>query len=401
MKDFKILFFKKDKRNRFILKSFKEHPSTLDEFKNTLLQFGGFNINNDNFIYDFYKKYLETFKNIKNTNPGDYSKYYWRTECLELNYPSSSDVFYQVRGWDETQIKKIRSEKYATGTKHFQMKKHGISENEAIEKISETQKKIKNKRQKTYEKYLEENSNYWKENVGYGIKTLMNKKNITEEDATRLHEDISKKVSNANKEWAKDKKENNPEYWNSRTETQLKYWVNRGYSQNEAREMLKKRQTTFSLDQCIAKYGEEGGIKIFNNRQEKWLKSFPRTNYSKISQKLFIELYEVIKNDFNEIYFATLNNGSLLDFNNGKNYEYTLKLKTSSIKPDFFIKDIGKIIEFDGVYWHRKNPENKKREEKRDREIKETGYDVYHVNESEYHQNPKETIQKCINFLRR
>lgn len=398
MKHFKSLFFNKFK-GRFNLKEFRDIPVNKTRFKQVLTTFGGFNTKKDNFIDSFYKKYLEIFKNIKNTNPDDYSKYYWKTKCLELNYPSSSDVFYQVRGWDETQIKKIRSEKYATGTKQFQMKKHGISENEAIEKISETQKKIKNKRQKTYEKYLEENPNYWKENVGYGIKTLMNKKNIAEEDATRLYEEISKKVSKANKEWAKDKKENNPEYWNSRTETQLRYWVNRGYSQNEAREMLKKRQTTFSLDKCIEKYGKECGIKIFNDRQEKWLNSFPKTNYSKVSQELFIELYKAIKNDFNEIYFATLNDGTILEFNNGKNYEYTLKLKNSSIKPDFFIKDTGKIIEFDGVYWHRKNPENKKREEKRDREIKEAGYDVYHVNESEYYKNPEKVIQDCINLL--
>lgn len=399
MKDFKLLFFNKIK-GRFTLKEFRDIPISKTEFTRVLVEFGGFNTKKDNFIDSFYKKYLEIFKNIKNTNPDDYSKYYWRTECLKLNYPSSSDMFYQVRGWDEDEIKKIRSKKYATGTKQFQMKKHGISENEAIEKISETQKKIKDKRQKTYEKYLEENPNYWKENVGYGIKTLMNKKNITEEDAIRLHEEISKKISKTNKEWAKDKKENNPEYWNSRTETQLQYWLNKGYSYDESLEILKKRQTTFTLDKCIKKYGKRRGTKVFNDRQEKWLKSFPRTNYSKVSQELFIELYKAIKNDFNEIYFATLNNGSILDFNNGKNYEYTLKLKTSSIKPDFFVKDIGKIIEFDGVYWHRKNPENKKREENRDREIKAMGYQVYHVNEYEYHQNPKETIQKCINFIR-
>lgn len=399
MKNFKILFFKKDKGNRFILKSFKEHPSTLNEFKNTLIQFGGFNINNDSFIDSFYKKYLEIFKNIKNTNPGDYSKYNWGTKCLDIDFKSSTDEYFISRGWSDIEMKEIRKQKYATGTIEFQAQKHNISKNKAKEKINETQKKIKTKRQKTYKKYLEKNPNYWKENVGYGVKTLMNKKNISKEDAIKLYEEISKKVSKANKEWAKDKKENNPEYWNSRTETQLKYWVNKGYSQNKAREMLKKRQTTFSLDQCIEKYGEECGIKIFNDRQEKWLNSFPKTNYSKVSQELFIELYKAIKNDFNEIYFATLNDGTILEFNNGKNYEYTLKLKTSSIKPDFFVKDTGKIIEFDGVYWHRKNPENKKREEKRDREIKEAGYDVYHVNESEYYKNPEKVIQDCINFL--
>jgi hypothetical protein len=181
----------------------------------------------------------------------------------------------------------------------------------------------------------------------------------------------------------------------------LEWWIDRCNGDVEqAKELYKDRQTTFTLDKCIKKHGEIEGTKIYNDRQEKWLKSFPRTNYSKISQKLFIELYQYVKNNFKEIYFATLKGGQILEFNNGKNYEYTLRLKSSSIKPDFFIKDNGKIIEFDGVYWHRNNPENAKREAKRDREIKDSGYEVYHVNESDYHKNPTETIQRCIEFLR-
>jgi G:T-mismatch repair DNA endonuclease (very short patch repair protein) len=192
------------------------------------------------------------------------------------------------------------------------------------------------------------------------------------------------------------------DYGSIKKSSDIEWWIEKCNGNiKKAKELYTERQTTFTLEKCIKKYGKKQGTKIFNDRQEKWLKSFPRTNYSKISQKLFIELYEAIKNDFNEIYFATLNNGSILHFNNGKNYEYTLKLKTSSIKPDFFIKDIGKIIEFDGVYWHRKNPENKKREEKRDREIKAIGYQVYHVNESDYNQSPEKTIQKCITFLKK
>lgn len=181
----------------------------------------------------------------------------------------------------------------------------------------------------------------------------------------------------------------------------LEWWIEKCNGDIElAKELYKERQTTFTLEKCIKKHGKEQGTQIFNNRQEKWLKSFPKTNYSKISQELFVKVYNEIKNKHNEIYFATLFEGNILDFNNGRNHEYTLKLNSSSIKPDFFSKDAGKIIEFDGIYWHRKNPENKKREERRDREIKEAGYIVYHVNESEYHENPEETIQKCIQFLK-
>ncbi len=57
----------------------------------------------------------------------------------------------------------------------------------------------------------------------------------------------------------------------------------------------------------------------------------------------------------------------------GKNYEYVLKVGGSIIKPDFFVKRRGLIIEFDGVYWHSRNT-NKKRDAKRDKLIIDEGY---------------------------
>ena len=42
--------------------------------------------------------------------------------------------------------------------------------------------------------------------------------------------------------------------------------------------MLKERQTTFTLDKCIFKYGEIEGQKIFRNRQEKWQETLNKNN---------------------------------------------------------------------------------------------------------------------------
>lgn len=188
--------------------------------------------------------------------------------------------------------------------------------------------------------------------------------------------------------------------WSARiTSTQLEWWLNKGYNEEEAQKLLKERQTTFSLEKCITKYGQEKGTHVFNERQTKWLKSFIKLNYSKVSQELFKKLYDEIKNKFNDIYFATLSNGHILEFNNGKNYEYTLKLSDRIIKPDFFVKDCKKIIEFDGVYWHRNNPENKKRESIRDTSIINSGYQVLHISESEWLKTPSEVLNKCKIFL--
>lgn len=186
---------------------------------------------------------------------------------------------------------------------------------------------------------------------------------------------------------------------NRLTETQLEYWINKCDSDVEkARQKLKERQTTFSKEKLIKRYGEEKGLRRWVKRQEKWQKSYKHSNFSKISQELFNELYKKIKCSYNEIYFAQLNKNKEID-ESGKNNEYTLLLNDKIIKPDFFIKDINKIIEFDDIYWHRKNPENKTREAKRDLSIISSGYSILHINEYNYRKNPEKEIQKCIEFI--
>ena len=178
--------------------------------------------------------------------------------------------------------------------------------------------------------------------------------------------------------------------------TRIEYWLKKGYSTKDAKIKLSERQTTFSLKKCIEKHGKINGLKIWLERQEKWMNNYKKSNFSKVSQKLFWNLYEKInKND--EIYFATLKDGILDD--SGKNNEYRLKLTNIIILPDFFIKNKKKIIEFDGVYYHRINPENKKRSLKRDKELILDGFSILHIKEINYKKNPEKTIQECIDFL--
>ena len=69
--------------------------------------------------------------------------------------------------------------------------------------------------------------------------------------------------------------------------TTLEYYLSKGMSEDEAKHALRKRQTTFSLEKCIEKYGEVEGIKRFKERQEKWLSNFKRYGFSIVSQNLF------------------------------------------------------------------------------------------------------------------
>jgi very-short-patch-repair endonuclease len=176
----------------------------------------------------------------------------------------------------------------------------------------------------------------------------------------------------------------------------IEYWLNKGYNEIESMKKVSERQSTFSLEKCKIKYGEENGKTRWMERQEKWIKNYKKSNFSMVSQKLFWSLYENIESKDN-VYFATLKNGILDD--SGNNNEYVLKLENSYISPDFFILNTKKVIEFDGTYYHRENPENKKREENRNNQLKLSGFEVLHVKENDYRKSPEDTLSKCLEFL--
>jgi hypothetical protein len=48
------------------------------------------------------------------------------------------------------------------------------------------------------------------------------------------------------------------------------YWIERGFSEEESINKVSELQNTFSKESCIKKFGDDEGIKKFNERQEKW-----------------------------------------------------------------------------------------------------------------------------------
>lgn len=183
--------------------------------------------------------------------------------------------------------------------------------------------------------------------------------------------------------------------------TTIEYFISKGYTEEEAKKQLSERQKTFSLEKCIQKWGEEKGKEIWQKRQEKWLSSYKSVNYSQISQELFIDIYNKLKeNNFTEeVYFARLNPETKEIHNENKNYEYRLKLEDSYILPDFFIPSLKLIIEFDGTYYHRNTPENKTRERLRNRKIRKSGYEVIHIKEIEYVKNKEKTVNRIVRLI--
>jgi len=188
----------------------------------------------------------------------------------------------------------------------------------------------------------------------------------------------------------------NPDQYVGVYPTQLEYWLKKGLKIKDARIKLKERQTTFSLDICVEKYGEIEGLNRWLDRQLKWSTNYKKSNFSKISQLLFWDIYNLLENK-NDIYFATLKNGEKDD--SGINNEKRIKLKSIVISSDFIDTSQNKIIEFDGVYYHRSTPENIKRDIHRDMMLLYDNYKILHINENEYKQNPENILKECIEFL--
>lgn len=204
-----------------------------------------------------------------------------------------------------------------------------------------------------------------------------------------------------------EKEEKVKEMFENRTERKpednycrLEYFMKFTDNIEEAKKLYSERQCTFSYEKCVEKYGEEEGQKRWKKRQKKWLSSYKKLNYSKISQELFWKLYENIKNDFDEIYFATLDNNKKLD-ESGKNYEYKIETFESYVKLDFFIKALNKVIEFDGDYWHGEKRGNKKRDQIREENILKNNpeFKIMHVKERDYKTDSEEIIKQCLDFI--
>jgi len=138
----------------------------------------------------------------------------------------------------------------------------------------------------------------------------------------------------------------------------VEYWMSKGFLLEESKNKVSEYQNKFSLSKCIEKYGEEEGKKIFTQRQNKWQESLRKNGnmkmgYSKISQELFYNILETYNVEYKDkIKFATHNGEFKLDNPNGGVYIY-----------DFIDVINKKIIEYNGDMYHA-NPKKYKKDDK-------------------------------------
>lgn len=283
----------------------------------------------------------------------------------------------------EEKIKDIKS--VNVFSVEWQMKRFGLTKEQAEDKI----RKIKEKSKKTMSKMSESDFN----SMIPSKKEHWMKKGYSEEEASLKLEEISKiGIENLNK-FNEDRKEN-PNNFLDKTNTRIEYYISKGFSEKESLELLKNRQSTFSLEKCIEKYGVEEGLNRWKSRQYKWLRSIEgkitnemrdsvslsyfRKKYgdenlaiseylrsfekrletkfgkaSKSSMKVFKHLINFCK-DKNLNFFCGIDGSRefyLMDDTTKKVYAY-----------DFTIPELNMIFEYHGKFWHTKSISNSKNE---------------------------------------
>lgn len=196
--------------------------------------------------------------------------------------------------------------------------------------------------------------------------------------------------------------------------TRIEFYTSRGLSPDEARKALSERQRTFSLEKCIERYGDDEGMRVWKERQERWqetLNSKSEDEKEEIKKKKLNGLKASFSNPERDL-FETLKN----KFSDEVEAQY--KIYSTKHNYSFDIRYKNKIIEFNGDYWHC-NPKKYKSDDivkfpygirkvkevwdedaEKIRTAKENGFDVLVVWESDYEKDKEKEIVRCIKHLK-
>ena len=350
----------------------------------------------DNIIMEIFENYsISQIINIPKYKLLEIKKQYLDNSMMDGIKNAIQINYYIVRGWSDGEARKRVSEIQSKNSNKMHIKRREYPENYKpilspyttefwIKKgytIEEANLKIKESRSTSKEHWI--------------------KKGYSEEEATQRIRILQKK----NSDKLQVKRNESPEQYDNILQPQLKYWTKRGYSEQDAIHKVKERQTTFTLEKCIEKYGKDKGTNVYNDRQEKWLKKL-HANFEKYGDGRSIQ--SKWANDIKE-------HLALIGFDIPLKEKWIRSNGTDSKAYSYDLTIGNKIIEFNGDYWHM-NPDNydendyNKTKKMTSNEIwqydldkiklaESHGYDALTIWESDYRNNPKETIQKCVNFI--
>lgn len=295
--------------------------------------------------------------------------------------------------------KESNRKKIASSTVEYWVKVKGYTKEEAELYLKDKHSRSTKNANNTKKELLAKDPNR-KYLGGYGIRKFMLMGYSEEEAKIKYEEAKTRRATN----WSNMYLEN-PDLFKGKRTSQLEYWLNKEYTLEEAKILVCESQTTFSLEKCIKKHGNEEGLRIFNERQYKWKKSLhenferegdSRSPSSKFANSIIKELclhlnIEIPKKE-KWIKCKETEKAYSYDFTYGK-----------------------KIIEFNGDYWHC-NPLvyeaeyfNKSKgltakeiwqyDSVKNQLAESHDYEVLVVWENEWMKDSKQCIERCIKFL--
>lgn len=221
------------------------------------------------------KEYFDKFHKKENEEVcscGSPTKFSWLsfsysekcTKCKTKERKESGKILYRINKQKELNLKfgdkfdtlpqcKICSERFVTPMTHLN-KYHNISIPEYTERFNITDKS---------ELYTTEYRQTLSENIS-GDKNpgFQHGGRLSPFSKKFVRGDIRKETI----EKMKASKKENPQ----NVTTKIEYYLGKGLCQEDAEIALKERQSTFSMERCLEKYGDELGLKIFEYRQELW-----------------------------------------------------------------------------------------------------------------------------------
>lgn len=303
-----------------------------------------------NYVVVLYQKYSELI------TIGDFNNITSITAIFNLTICSTNNILFHIeRGWSREEAAQKVQQRQSTNSISSIMKRKNVSVNEAkniqlersqiglvskiehyggIDSFKESKRKTFNENKKQY--YVNQ-AEILDVSVDKAIKIITTNNAIKGADAKR----------------------NDPLYFPN---TNIQYYLNQGLTLIEASEQLKKRQTTFSLEICIQKHGNEEGVRVWKARQQKWFETMDaksdeektRILTAKIQNGAFVS-QESIR------FFLPIINKIPVDLTifTGDN-EYYINDHGKFWKYDFTVLELKIIVEYNGTHVHpkRDSPDN-------------------------------------------
>jgi len=156
----------------------------------------------------------------------------------------------------------------------------GFSEEEANEKAKEIFKKRNKNHQSPLKPEFWIAKGYSKEEANFMVKSCscFNPeywilKGYSEEEAKEKAKEKHLEVSRKGGKIKSKKMKENPEKYKKTNPLNKKFWIAKGYSEEEAKEIVSKKQRRFAFDKLIEKHGLIKGYIIWKKRQDEWMKT--------------------------------------------------------------------------------------------------------------------------------